>query len=301
MDKLVILKTEKSNEKSRNIDRLDTIGILSLINQEDSVVPIAVSKEIEHIAKAVDLINPRMQEGGRLIYIGSGSSGRMGVLDAAECPPTYGTDPSDVVGIIAGGKEAMFVAQEGAEDDFEQGKLDLAHYNLTAKDSVVGIAASGRTPYVLGALDYAREVGALTIGLSGVADSPVSNAADIAITPECGPEVVTGSTRMKNGTAQKLVLNMLTTSLMIKQGKVFGNLMVDLKATNIKLVERSNRVLMTVTGINREEAEILLAEADGHVKTAIVMYWFRCKAAEAREKLSRVNGQLNLLKAEMEN
>ena len=211
-----------------------------------------------------------MEQGGRLIYIGSGTSGRMGVLDAAECPPTYGTSPDEIFAIMAGGDSAVFVAVEGAEDDREQGGKDLAARDLEAKDSVIGLAASGRTPYVLGALDYAKEVGALTIAITSVKDSPVSQAAEIAIEPQTGPEVVTGSTRMKSGTAQKLILNMISTTLMIKRGKVFGNLMVDLQATNEKLLVRSKNTVMRVTGCSEEEADELLQQADMHVKTVMM-------------------------------
>lgn len=295
MVELSNLSTEQVNEKSQNIDSMPVNDILELINDEDAKVALAVREIIPTIAEAVDAIHTRYKAGGRLFYVGSGSSGRMGVLDAAECPPTYGTDPSEIIGVMAGGRDAMFVAVEGAEDNGEQGRVDLAQYELTPEDSVIGIAASGRTPYVLGALAYAKEVGALTIGLSSVKDSPVAKAAEFALTPQTGPEVVTGSTRMKSGTAQKLILNMISTSLMIKEGKVFGNLMVDLKASNEKLVERATRTLCKITNISREEAIALLEKADMHVKTAVAMHWLDCDVQEATRALEEVDGHLSKL------
>ena len=292
------LSTEQSNANSTHIDRMPTGDILRLINEEDAKVAAAVADIIPAIEQAVEAIHERMLKGGRLIYVGSGSSGRMGVLDAAECPPTFGTDPSEIFAIIAGGRDAVFVAAEGAEDDHGQGRLDTEAANLKPEDSVVGIAASGRTPYVIGALEYANEVGALTISLTSVQDAPITRIAKIELTPQTGPEVVTGSTRMKNGTAQKFILNMLTTTLMIKRGKVYGNLMVDLKASNKKLCERATRTVMTVTGAHRDEAEVLLEAADMHVKTAIVMYWHRCTADEAQARIEAADGHLHLLAPE---
>lgn len=289
------LSTEQSNESSTHIDRLATGDILRVINDEDAKVAGAVRDIIPAIEEAVDAIHERMLQGGRLIYVGSGSSGRMGVLDAAECPPTFGTDPSEIFAIMSGGQDAVFVAVEGAEDDMEQGRLDLEATNLQPEDCVVGIAASGRTPYVIGALEFANEVEALTISLTSVLGAPITQIADIQLTPQTGPEVLTGSTRMKNGTAQKFILNMLTTTLMIKRGKVYGNLMVDLKASNKKLCERATRTVMKITGASREAAAEVLEAADMHVKTAVVMHWYDCSANEAREKIAGASGHLHRL------
>lgn len=289
------LSTEQSNDSSTHIDRLATGDILRVINDEDAKVAGAVRDIIPAIEEAVDAIHERMLQGGRLIYVGSGSSGRMGVLDAAECPPTFGTDPSEIFAIMSGGQDAVFVAVEGAEDDMEQGRLDLEATNLQPEDCVVGIAASGRTPYVIGALEFANEVEALTISLTSVLGAPITQIADIQLTPQTGPEVLTGSTRMKNGTAQKFILNMLTTTLMIKRGKVYGNLMVDLKASNKKLCERATRTVMKITGASREAATEVLEAADMHVKTAVVMHWYDCSANEAREKIAGASGHLHRL------
>lgn len=289
------ISTEQSNNKSTSIDQMSTADILRLINEEDQTVADAVKKVIPQVAFAVDEIHERMERGGRLIYIGSGTSGRMGVLDAAELPPTYGTSPDEIFAIMAGGRDAMFIAVEGAEDDYEKGQADLAAHEITEYDSVLGIAASGRTPYVLGALALAKAAGALTLALTSVLGSPVAEAVAIAIVPETGPEVVTGSTRMKSGTAQKMVLNMLSTALMIKQGKVFGNLMVDVKASNEKLHHRAIGIVQGVSGCTAEEAKTLLEAADMHAKTAIVMYWHKLSAADARQKLTEVGGQLSAL------
>ena len=289
------LSTEYPNENSTHIDRMSTGDILRVINDEDAKVAGSVRAIIPEIERAVEAIHLRMQQGGRLIYLGSGSSGRMGVLDAAECPPTYGTDPEEIFAIMAGGQNAVFVAVEGAEDDQEQGRLDVQAVDLQPEDSLVGIAASGRTPYVIGGLEYANEVGALTIALTSVEGAPITQIVDVALTPQTGPEVVTGSTRMKNGTAQKLILNMLSTTLMIKQGKVYGNLMVDLKASNLKLLERATRTVMSITNADREEAVALLEQADMHVKTAVVMYWKQLSAEDARSAIAAADGHLHRL------
>ncbi|MHC6801538.1 N-acetylmuramic acid 6-phosphate etherase, partial [Vibrio antiquarius] len=228
------LVSEGRNPDTMDIDLLPSLDIVQRINQQDKLVPLAVEKVLPEIAEAVDKITEAFKVGGRLFYIGAGTSGRLGVLDASECPPTFGTDPEMVVGIIAGGKEAMFRAKEGAEDDPALGEQDLKENALTQHDVVVGIAASGRTPYVIGGLEYANELGATTVALSCNPDSPIADIADIAISPVVGPEALTGSTRLKSGTAQKLVLNMLTTASMIRLGKSYQNLMVDVKATNAK-------------------------------------------------------------------
>ncbi|MDF5377181.1 N-acetylmuramic acid 6-phosphate etherase, partial [Vibrio parahaemolyticus] len=237
-----------------------SLDIVQRINQQDKLVPLAVEKVLPEIAEAVDKITEAFKVGGRLFYIGAGTSGRLGVLDASECPPTFGTDPEMVVGIIAGGKEAMFRAKEGAEDDPTLGEQDLKENTLTQRDVVVGIAASGRTPYVIGGLEYANELGATTVALSCNPDSPIADIADIAISPVVGPEALTGSTRLKSGTAQKLVLNMLTTASMIRLGKSYQNLMVDVKATNAKLVARAARIVMQATDCTNQEAKTALKE-----------------------------------------
>ncbi|MGL5902034.1 MAG: N-acetylmuramic acid 6-phosphate etherase, partial [Cetobacterium sp.] len=245
MDKLNLksLTTESRNVNTLNIDTVSTAEMVKIINDEDKKVAEAVATELPQIAEAIDGIVERMKKGGRLIYIGAGTSGRLGILDASECPPTYGVSEELVQGLIAGGVEAIFRAKEGAEDSKELAIQDLKDRELTANDTVVGLAASGRTPYVIGGLEYANEIGALTVSITCNADSSVAKEAKIAISPVVGPEVVTGSTRLKSGTAQKLVLNMLSTGSMIKMGKVYGNLMVDVQSTNEKLVERAKKIV----------------------------------------------------------
>lgn len=265
------LVTESRNKNTKNIDKLTTIEMLKLINNEDKSVPLAVEKEIYNIAKSIDIIAEAVQNGGRLIYCGAGTSGRLGVLDASECPPTFGVDSSLVHAFIAGGKEAMFNAIEGAEDSKELCAEDLKSINFSNKDVLVGIAASGRTPYVIGGLEYAKSIQAKTVSLTCNPDSEISGIADIAISPVVGPEVVTGSTRMKAGTAQKLVLNMISTGVMIKIGKVFGNLMVDVKASNEKLIERAKRIVVEATGVSKEEASRVLEKTKYNVKLSIFM------------------------------
>lgn len=263
------LTTEGRNENSRNIDTMTTLEMLETINNEDKLVALAVEKELPNIARAVDTIADALGNGGRLIYMGAGTSGRIGILDASECPPTFGTDPLMVQGLIAGGSEAILKAVEGAEDREEEAEMDLKNIGLTSRDVLVGIAASGRTPYVLGGLGYAKSLGCETISVSCNADGPMAELADISIAPVVGPEVVTGSTRMKAGTAQKMVLNMLSTGAMIKLGKVYGNLMVDVEATNLKLVERCKRIVMEAASATREQAEEQLEKTNYDVKLAI--------------------------------
>ena len=246
MLKLEELATEKINPATRHIDTMTTLEMVTVINSEDARVAPAVGRELPAIAKAIDIITERLKEDGRLFYAGAGTSGRLGVLDASECPPTFGTEPELVQGLIAGGKEAMFVAQEGAEDDRQLAADDLTAAGLTARDVVVSLAASGRTPYSIGAIRSARLTGAYSIAIVCSPDSPMSREAELTICPLPGPEVITGSTRLKAGTAQKLVLNMLSTGVMIKLGKVYGNLMVDVQATNKKLAERSRRIVMEI-------------------------------------------------------
>lgn len=285
------LTTEQRNPHSMDIDARSTEEILKIINEEDKTVPFAVEKELPYIAQAVDLIVKALKSGGRLLYFGAGTSGRLGVVDASECPPTFGTPYGMIEGYIAGGKEAMFRAQEGAEDYEENGAKDVLKANVTSKDIVCGIAASRRTPYVIGAVKKAKELGAATLYITC---NPRENfniqEVDIAICPYVGPEVVMGSTRMKSGTAQKLVLNMLTTTAMIRMGKVYENMMIDLQMTNKKLVERSKRIVMTIARVNYEEASSFLQQAGGHVKTALVMIKAKVSADEAKQRLSRADG-----------
>ncbi|OGU54793.1 MAG: N-acetylmuramic acid 6-phosphate etherase [Ignavibacteria bacterium GWC2_35_8] len=274
-----------------DIDARSTQEILKIINDEDKTVPYAVEKELPYIAQAVELIVNALKSGGRLLYFGAGTSGRLGVVDASECPPTFGTPYGMIEGYIAGGKEAMFRAQEGAEDYEENGAKDILLAQVTSKDVVCGIAASRRTPYVIGAVKKAKELGATTLY---VTCNPRENFSikevDVAICPYIGPEVIMGSTRMKSGTAQKLVLNMLTTTAMIRMGKIYENMMIDLQMTNKKLVERSKRIVMTITGVNYDEASNYLQQADGHVKTALVMIKAGVSAEEARERLVKADG-----------
>lgn len=265
------LTSEQRNSASANLDQLSTLELVKLFNSEDDKVTQAIKLELPLIAAAIDVIAHAFQQNGRLIYIGAGTSGRLGVLDASECPPTFGVGHQQVQGIIAGGEAAMFKAQEGAEDDINAAQVDLAKIQLTPQDVVVGIAASGRTPYVIGGLTFANKLGCDTIAISCNNDAPISSIAKIAITPVVGPEVLTGSSRMKAGTAQKLVLNMLSTGAMVRTGKVYQNLMVDVKTSNEKLIIRSENIIMDVTGVARERAQALLVQANQHVKSAILM------------------------------
>ncbi|WP_202603941.1 N-acetylmuramic acid 6-phosphate etherase [Photobacterium halotolerans] len=284
------LITESRNPASQVIDTLSTVDMLKVINDEDKQVALAVERTLPQVAQAVDAIAIAFQQGGRLIYSGAGTSGRLGILDASECPPTYGSDPSQVIGLIAGGREAIFRAVENAEDNSELGAADLKALNFSDKDVLVGIAASGRTPYVIGAMTYAKSVGATVASISCNPDSAMTQLADIAMTPIVGPEVVTGSSRMKAGTAQKMILNMLTTGTMIRTGKVYGNLMVDVEATNAKLVERQKNIVTAATSATREQAESALAACGGHCKTAIVMILTGSTAEEARALLNNSQG-----------
>ncbi len=282
--------TESRNAASTHIDQLPTLQMLQVINNEDKQVPLAVEKVLPEIAQLVDKVADAFLNVGRLIYSGAGTSGRLGILDASECPPTYGTPHEQVVGLIAGGHQAIFRAVENAEDKPELGEQDLKNIQFNEKDILVGIAASGRTPYVLGALAYANKIGATTAAISCNPNSPIANAADIAITPVVGAEVVTGSSRMKAGTAQKLVLNMITTGAMIRIGKVFGNLMVDVEATNAKLIERQTKIVMEATDCDRATAETALQQCDRHCKTAILMVLTGLNADDARQLLSDNHG-----------
>ncbi len=284
--------TETVNPNTNDIDSLPAIDILRRINAEDQRVPQAVAEAIPAIAQLVDGLVARMRQGGRLIYTGAGTSGRLAVVDASEMPPTYSVPPGLVIGLIAGGPGAMFRSMEGAEDDPEQGRADIAALNVDARDTVVGVAASARTPYVVGSLVEARARGALTASLCCSAPpSSVHAAADIQISLLSGPEVVTGSTRMKAGTATKLALNMISTTAMIRLGKTYGNLMVDLQASNVKLRDRARRIVEAITGLPRDEAQRLL-DTCGDAKTAIVAGLRGCDCAEARARLASAGGQV---------
>lgn len=284
------LSTEKQNPRSMAIDTAPTSEILEIINAEDQTVPRAVEAEIAYIAEAVELVVEAFKAGGRLIYVGAGTSGRLGAVDASECPPTFGTPPEMVQGLIAGGPEAMFQAQEGAEDHEEYGERDLIEKNVQPPDIVCGIAASRRTPYVVGAVKYARSLGCKTLFVTCNPREQFDLDVDVAICPNVGPEVIMGSTRMKSGTAQKLVLNMLTTASMIRLGKVYENMMIDLQMNSQKLVERARRIVMTVTGHSYDEAKTLLESADYHVKTALVMDLAGVSKEEARARIDKAGG-----------
>jgi N-acetylmuramic acid 6-phosphate etherase len=290
LNALAQLLTEQRNPVSQNLDTLSVEEILRLINSQDKLVPLAVEKEIPYIAKAVDIVVEALRKGGRLIYVGAGTSGRLGVVDASECPPTFGSDPSQVVGIMAGGRNAMFASQEGAEDNQAQASLDIDALRVGPDDVVCGIAASRRTPYVVAAVDRARTLGAKTLYVTTNPRSEFDLPVDVAICPEVGPEVLMGSTRMKSGTAQKLVLNMLTTTAMVRMGKVYENMMVDLQLTNNKLVERARRIVMMATGVEYDTAAATLKKSNGHVKTAIVMIKAGVDTAEARRRVAEADG-----------
>jgi N-acetylmuramic acid 6-phosphate etherase len=285
------LVTEQQNVASTEIDRLNTEEMLAVINDADQEVAGAVAKTIPAIARAVDSIAERLQKGGRLYYIGAGTSGRLGVIDASEIPPTYNVPPDLIQGLIAGGDTAIRKSIEGAEDDSEQGKADLVQRGFNAGDALLGIAASGRTPYVLGGVALGRSLGALTIGLSCTPDSELARAVEIAITPLPGPEVITGSTRMRAGTATKLVLNMISTGVMIRLGYVYGNLMVNMQATNSKLTDRAVRIVAQIAGVSYDGAQRLLTDS-GSVRTAIVMHRLGLSREDAEAKLASAKGRL---------
>ncbi|MBW5892183.1 N-acetylmuramic acid 6-phosphate etherase [Pectobacterium polaris] len=286
------LVSETRNPATMALDQFSTLEMMHAFNQEDRKVPEAIAQVLPAIAEAVDLATASLQEGGRLIYLGAGTSGRLGVLDASECPPTFGVPHGLVIGLIAGGPGALLKAVEGAEDDPALGEADLKALNLTSVDMVVGLAASGRTPYVIGALRYARDVGCRTAAISCNPHSPIAQEAQVAISPVVGPEALTGSTRLKSGTAQKLVLNMISTGAMVKLGKVYQNLMVDVKATNVKLLDRACRIVVEATGAEREKARQALVQADNEVKPAILMLLANIDVVAARERLKQHNGYL---------
>ncbi len=294
-DEITNLSTEQINSATENIDLASTREILNLINQEDKKVPNAVEREIPFIEQAVDIIYEILKQNGRLIYIGAGTSGRLGVIDASECPPTFGTSPETVQAIIAGGNQAMFAAQEGAEDNEQQAVIDLNKKNLASIDVVCGIAASGRTPYVKSAINYAHSIGCKTIMITTSKREEILTRginADVFICPYVGPEVIAGSTRMKSGTAQKLVMNMLTTATMIKLGKTYGNIMVDLQQTNKKLVERSKNIIMKICNLDYNKASELLLQSNGNVKVAIVMAKIGANQQSAINLLENAQGKI---------
>ena len=284
--------TEQRNERTAHIDELSTIEMVRLINEEDKKVAYAVEETLEPIACAIDLITQKMRVDGRLIYCGCGTSGRLGILDAVECPPTYSTEPEMVQGLIAGGYSAVFQAIEGAEDDAELGERDLREIQFTNMDILVGIAASGRTPYVIGAMKYAKSIGAAVISVTCCPGSYMGEIADIDIAPSPGPEVVTGSTRMKSGTAQKMILNMLSTGSMIKLGKVYGNLMVDVKPSNSKLIQRCISIVCTSANVSEDRAKEALEQCGYNPKTAIVMLVCGLDAEQAKEILTQAQGKI---------
>lgn len=286
------LVSEERNPRTMGIDMMTTAEILALINNEDRIVPDAVGRVLPQVAQAVDAIVAAFLSGGRLVYVGAGTSGRLGVLDASECPPTFGVPPDMIVGVIAGGRDALVRAIEGAEDDSDGGAADLRGIGLTARDVVVGIAVSGRTPYVIGALTYARSVGAVTLGLTCNPDAAIARMADISIAPVVGPEFLTGSTRLKSGTAQKLVLNMLTTASMIRMGKTYQNLMVDLNASNGKLLARAVRIVMQATECKAADAQQALARTGNDVKLAILTLLTGKSVDGAREAIRDAGGFL---------
>jgi N-acetylmuramic acid 6-phosphate etherase len=284
--------TEKRNPASANIDRLSTLEIVELINREDCTVPQAVGSQRERIAAAIDMIVEQLRAGGRLFYVGAGTSGRLGVLDASECPPTFGVKPALVQGIIAGGRPALVRSIEGAEDHADDGAKAVDRKRVNRRDVVVGLAACGMTPFVRGALQRARRLGARTICVTCAPEAVGFIPAEIVVNPVVGPEIVTGSTRMKAGTATKLVLNTLTTAAMIKLGKVYGNLMVDLRAVNNKLRDRSERIVMELTGLSRPRARALLQRADGRLKSAVVMHFRKVDLQGATRILGACNQSL---------
>jgi N-acetylmuramic acid 6-phosphate etherase len=287
------LLTEARNPATEHLDQLPTLSMLEIINAEDAKVTAAVRTELPHIARAIDEVAARFALGGRLFYIGAGTSGRLGVLDASECPPTFSVPAELFQGLIAGGDRALRLSSEHSEDSTEEGERDLAATGFGKNDSLIGIAASGRTPYVLGALAYAKKLGALTIGLTCAPGSAISQTVDIAITPATGAEVLTGSTRLKAGTATKLVLNMLSTGIMVRRGATYGNLMVNVRPTNAKLVDRAERIIAAATNCTPAEAATLLASSGSNVKTAIAMQKLSLTREQAEAKLAAAQGVLS--------
>ena len=288
--KSVQMTTELRNEDTMNLDTMSSLEIITVMNREDEKIPKVIHGHLEEIALAADWGVESLLQGGRIFYIGAGTSGRLGVLDASECPPTFGVSPDVVIGLIAGGEKAFTKAVEGAEDNRELAVQDLKDHALTKKDLVIGLAASGRTPYVLGGLEYARSLGCHTVAVSCNADSEISRVAELGIDVVVGPEILTGSTRLKAGTAQKMILNMISTAAMVRTGKAYENLMVDVVQTNEKLRMRALRIVTEATGADRETAEKTLALAGGKCKTAITMILADCNCKEAEERLMKVGG-----------
>ena len=286
------MTTEARNKASVNLDVMSPIEIIKLMNEEDMKVPLAIKPHLENIATIIQWCIKSVENGGRIIYIGAGTSGRLGVVDASECPPTFGVSPSLVVGLIAGGEKAFIKAVEGAEDSVELGAEDLKNINLTCKDTVIGLAASGRTPYVIGGLEYASSIGCRTAAISCNNGSEISRAAEMAVEILVGPEVLTGSTRLKAGTAQKLVLNMISTATMVSTGKCYENLMVDVMQSNAKLHVRAQNIVMEATGVSRQKASDVLEKAGGSAKKAIVMILDSCTAIEAENRLNAAHGHI---------
>lgn len=286
------LTTETRNRDTMNLDTMTPLEVVTAMNREDAKVPQAIAPILPQIAQAVTWAIDSLKRGGRVVYMGAGTSGRLGVLDAVECPPTFGVSPDRIVGLIAGGEKAFVKAVEGAEDSRELGRGDLVALNITPADLIIGIAASGRTPYVLGGLDYAREVGCKTVAISCNAGCPIGKAADLAIEAVVGPEVLTGSTRLKAGTAQKLILNMISTASMVGTGKAYQNLMVDVMQTNEKLRVRAEKIVMEATGVDSETAAAAIAKAGGSTKTAITMILADCDVEEAEKRLEKADGRV---------
>ena len=286
------MMTETRNPDTMNLDEMSALEIVTAMNREDRKVPEGIQPVLPQIAAVVETVEAAFRQGGRLFYLGAGTSGRLGVLDASECPPTFGVEPGMVVGLIAGGDRALRFPIEGAEDNRELGRKDLEEHDLCAKDVVVGIAASGRTPYVLGGLDYAKSVGCHTAAIACNIGSAIGKAAELAIEVNCGPEVLTGSTRLKSGTAQKLILNMISTGSMVRTGKAYQNLMVDVQQTNEKLHTRAENIVIDATGVEREKARAAIDAAGGSVKTAITMLLADCDAAEAARRLEKARGHV---------
>lgn len=287
------LITEEINENTQSIDKVSTLEMIKMINEEDKKVALAIEEVLPKIAEAIDITAKKIYEGGRLIYIGAGTSGRIGILDASECPPTFGVDPYLVQGLIAGGHRAIFEAVEGAEDSKELAKEDLKEIEFTSKDVLIGLAASGRTPYTIGGLEYANKLGSFTVGITCNPNSELSKVAQVSINPIVGPEVISGSTRLKAGTAQKMVLNMISTGVMVKLGKVYGNLMVDVKAQNAKLVERAKRLVVKATGTSIEEATKILEKTDYNVKLSILLIKTNLDLEKAIRILNNNKGYLS--------
>lgn len=289
------LTTEARNPRTENLDQMTPLEIVTVMNEEDGNVVAAVREVLPQVAQAIAWCTESLKKGGRIIYMGAGTSGRLGVLDAVECPPTFGVSPDMVVGLIAGGEGAFVKAVEGAEDSRTEGVQDLKNLKLEARDTVIGLAASGRTPYVIYGLQYAKEIGCKTVAVACNRDSAVGKEAELAIEPVNGPEILTGSTRLKSGTSQKMILNMISTGSMVGIGKAYQNLMVDVMQTNEKLVTRAENIVMEATGCKREQASETLVKAKGSVKLAIVMLLMNCSAGEAEKKLEKADGHISLI------